>query len=255
MTYALPLMFVLGLWWASTALLLYRTGRDAATFRMTLAWVSAMAVVGAIAIVGSRNMESALGAYLAFSGALAIWALHETSYLLGFVTGPRAESCPEHVGSLGRFWYGVQASLYHELAIVITAVAIVAVTWNSPNVVAALTFIVFWIMRWSTKLNIFLGVRNLHQEFWPVHLQYLRSYAREKTMNRLFPWSILAAAVAIGFFVMIALDTATSAVQRTGATLLVGILVLGTLEHLFLMMKIPDDRLWRIATRSRQQAG
>jgi putative photosynthetic complex assembly protein 2 len=110
-------------------------------------------------------------------------------------------------------------------------------------------------MRWSTKLNIFLGVRNLHQEFWPVHLQYLRSYAREKTMNRLFPWSILAAAVAIGFFVMIALDTATSAVQRTGATLLVGILVLATLEHLFLMMKIPDDRLWRIATRSRQQAG
>lgn len=255
MDYALPLIFVLGLWWVSTALLLYRTGQDAKTFRATLAWVGATAFLGAIAIFASRNMESALGAYLAFSGALAIWALHEASYLLGFVTGPRAKSCPENVSGFGRFWYGVQASLYHELAIVATAIAIIGMTWDSPNVVAAMTFVVFWIMRWSTKLNIFLGVRNLHKEFWPAHLQYLRSYAREKAMNQLFPWSILAATIAIVFFAATAMSAATNDVQKTGATLLVGILFLAALEHLFLVVKIPDDVLWRIATRSRQQAG
>ena len=231
--------------------LLYRTGLPIASFPRTMLGVVAAAGIGVIAIVLSADSTTAGGAYFAFSGALAIWALHETSYLLGYVTGPRARACPESATGFARFWYGLKASLYHEIAIVLTAAVLAAALWNSANRVALATFPALWLMRWSTKLNIFLGVRNLHREFWPTHLDYLGSYARERSMNVLFPWSIAAALLAI----VIILQRSTSAqtdAARIGAVLVVTLLVLAIFEHVLLMLRVPDESLWRVGMRSRR---
>ena len=189
MEYALPIAFAVAAWWTSTIVLIYRAGLPGKTFPATMALATLAALVGIYALVVSRNDTSAFAPYVAFLGGLALWAWHEVAYLFGFVNGPRPEACPPGVGGWDRFVRGVGASIYHELAVVATAVALVLLTWDASNRVGLWTFVVLWIMRWSAKLNIFLGVRNLHTEFWPEHLRYLESFARVRPMNALFPCS------------------------------------------------------------------
>jgi putative photosynthetic complex assembly protein 2 len=253
-TFLLPLAFVALLWWASTVVLLHRTLQPAATYARTLAGTAVLAAAGVAAVTLTRDTASESAAAIAFAGALAIWALLEASYLLGFVTGPRARACPDGVSGLERFGYGVQTSLYHELTLVAAAAMLGLLVAGGANTVAFWTFVALWLMRWSTKLNIFLGVRNLHGEFWPAHLQYLKTYARERSMNLLFPWSLLLIALAVGICFVDAV-TAVDGYTRTSAVLLGTILLLGLAEHLFLMLRVADERLWRPATGPRRGAG
>ena len=254
MEYLAPFVFVVAIWWISTIVLLHFTGKSPSTFGSTLAWVSVIAGLGLVFIVQSRSMNTATGAYLGFTGALAIWAFLETTYLLGFVTGPRARACPDDVSHVRRFWYGVQTSLYHELTVVLAAGMIGFLTWGTANKAALLTFCVFWLMRWSVKLNIFLGVKNLHTEFWPTHLQYLLSYVGNSPKNLLFPLSLALSVGASLFLLVTAFETGASALQRTTAILVASILLLAILEHMFLMTRVPDALLWRLGMRSRHAA-
>ncbi|WP_163591818.1 DUF3623 family protein, partial [Klebsiella pneumoniae] len=48
-----------------------------------------------------------------------------------------------------------------------------------------------WLMRLSAKLNVFLGVRNLNEQFLPEHLRYMHSYFRQRSSNALFPVSVI----------------------------------------------------------------
>ena len=86
-------------------------------------------------------------------------------------------------------------TLDHELAIIASAVVIVAITWDAPNQVGTWTFLLLWAMRQSAKLNFFLGVLNLSEEFLPKHLAYLRSFLARKPMNLLLPISVTAGTV------------------------------------------------------------
>ena len=129
---------------------------------------------------------------------------------------------------------------------------IAAVTWGMPNQVGLWTFIILWLMRWSAKLNIFLGVRNLHVEYWPEHLRYLQTFARERSMNELFPLSIIVATAGIAVLAFTAFTAASGSPQRTGAILLATLLTLATLEHWFLIVRVPEDLLWRPGLRSRR---
>ncbi len=244
MDYALPVAIALAAWWLSTVVILYRAGLPRVSFSRTL--------LGAFALIQSRESVSPIGAYLAFFGAIAVYAWHEVSYLFGFVSGPRPAPCPPDCTGWRRFVLGVKTCAYHELAIVATAVLIAAVTWGMPNQVGLWTFIILWLMRWSAKLNIFLGVRNLHVEYWPEHLRYLQTFARERSMNELFPLSIIIATAGIALLAFTAFTAASGSPQRTGAILLATLLTLATLEHWFLIVRVPEDLLWRPGLRSRR---
>ncbi|HEX7718494.1 MAG TPA: putative photosynthetic complex assembly protein PuhE [Woeseiaceae bacterium] len=254
MDYAVPVAFTIAVWWLSTVVLLYRTGLPSSTFRATLLGASFVLVLAVGGLWFTRSDPSAAAAYIAFTSALAIWAWHEVSYFLGFINGPRALPCPPNVSSWRRFVFGVRASLYHELAIVATAAFIAIVTWQAVNQIALWTFVILWLMRWSAKLNIFLGVRNLHREYWPDHLRYLDSYARQKTMNGFFPVSILVACVALWVLGAAAVAAAGDPTGRTGAVLMATLLALAILEHCFLVLRVPDDALWKLGTRERNAA-
>ena len=39
-------------------------------------------------------------------------------------------------------------------------------------------FTVLWLMRWSSKLNLVLGVRNYNRSWLPSHLAYVDSYTQ-----------------------------------------------------------------------------
>jgi putative photosynthetic complex assembly protein 2 len=247
MDYLVPVMFAIVTWWLATVVMLYRSTRAREKCRSTMAWCSLIAVAGLLGVILTSTSQAPAAAYLAFLSGLALWAWHEMSYFLGFITGPRPESCPPGLPMRQRFAFGVKASLYHELAIVATAVPLVLITWDEPNQIASWTFLILWWMRWSAKLNIFLGVRNLHPEFWPEHLQYLSTYVRQANMNRLFPLSMLATAVAVTALILQAQTMAPASFGRTGLMLLVTLMVLAAVEHVFLMVKVPDAWLWRFA--------
>ena len=129
-----------------------------------------------------------------------------------------------------------------------------AVTWGEPNQVGTQTFLVLWVMRTSAKLNVFLGVRNLSEEFLPPHLAYLQSFFRRRAMNALLPLSVLGAGAVLVGLVMGAADPATPAAAVVGTALVATMLALAILEHLLLVLPFPSTALWRWAMRSASAA-
>ena len=178
MEYAVPVVTVVLAWWASTIVVMYRAGLPERSYLKTLAGATFALAAGFLALLASVYTGGVAGAYLGFFAGLLIWVWHEVTYLFGFVTGPRPEPCPPEVRGWQRFVRGVKTCIYHELAIIATAAVLAIVTWHADNKVALWTFCVLWFMRWSVKLNIFLGVRNLHFEYLPAHLGYLDARVR-----------------------------------------------------------------------------
>lgn len=247
MDYFVPAAFAILTWWISTLLLMRVVLRSGERSKLVLTAMTAIAIASFAVLIATRDWTSPLGVYLAFLSALGLWAWHEASYFLGFVTGPRPEACPPGVSDGQRFLFGVRVSLYHELAIVLTVAAIFLMTLGASNQTALWVFVLLWLMRWSAKLNIFLGVRNLHAEYWPHHLQYLASYARNARMNPLYPVSAIVSLAAIGWLTSKAAST-NSTFELTAFVLMAVLLFLAFLEHAFLMHRVPDERLWRWAT-------
>ena len=248
MSYLAPILFALGIWWFSTVLMMWRSKRAQPGCPVTMAVMTVLAGAGLLAIWMTRSWNTDTGAYLAFLGGLAIWAWHEMSYFLGVVSGPRPAPCPPGVHGPKRFWLGIQASLWHELAVVGTAALLFWLTWRHANSFGAITFSVLWIMRWSAKLNIYLGVRNLHEEFWPDHLRYLGSYVHTAPMNALFPFSMIGGGLALGFMLQQASDASPYGLDRAGWMLVATLMALAMLEHLLLFIRVRDEKLWRFAT-------
>jgi putative photosynthetic complex assembly protein 2 len=139
----------------------------------------------------------------------------------------------------------LQALLYHELMIVFWAGLIVMLTWRAPNQIGTFAFLILMAMRISAKLNIFLGVPNLTDEFLPQRLVYLKSYFRKGQISSLFPATVGAAALVAIFLAQKALGA--SGAEASGFALLFSLIALAILEHLFMVFPIPDAVLWRWA--------
>jgi hypothetical protein len=137
---------------------------------------------------------------------LLAWGWHELSFLTGWITGPRKTAIAARPERGPRFVEAVRAILWHELGILAVGLVIVAITWNAPNQVGTGTFVVLWVMRTSAKLNLFLGVRNLSEEFLPPHLRYMESFFRRRAVNLLFPVAVTAASLALALLVARAID-------------------------------------------------
>jgi putative photosynthetic complex assembly protein 2 len=250
MDFLLPAGFTVFTWWLATLLLMRFSIRARPRCRITLAALSVMALAGLLGLVWTRADATVAGAYLGFISGLAVWAWLEMSYFLGFVTGPRPLACPPGLPPAQRFRYGVLASLYHELSIVAVALLITGLQFEAANPVGCWTYLLLWWMRWSAKLNIFLGVRNLHMNFWPDHLQYLASYVGPARFNWLFPLTMVVAGVVAVWLVYSAVVAAPQSFERTAAVLLASLLVLAMLEHVFLVVRLPDASLWHWADSS-----
>ena len=128
---------------------------------------------------------------------------------------------------------------------------VVAVTWDAPNQIGMWTFMVLWWMHQSAKLNVFLGVRNLNEEFLPEHLQFLKSFLTKRPMNLLFPVSVTISTVTAALLLESALDPTASEFAQTGFTFLGTMMLLAILEHWFLVLPLPAAALWKWGLRSR----
>lgn len=240
-----PIGVALFIWWSSTGLILFLDRMPRRTHGRSLLAATAVAALAVALLIWSGQTPTAAGAYGGFAAAIAIWGWHELSFLTGHLTGPRPVACPEGATGWRRFVAAIGAILWHELAIAATAGLIVLLTWNAPNQVGLWTFLVLWIMRISAKLNIYLGVPNMTEEFLPEHLDFLKSHFRKRPMNLFFPLSVTAATVVCAWIGHVALIADATAFEVTGAMLVAGLLGLAILEHWFLVLPVPDAALWR----------
>ncbi len=241
---ALPVLFALFVWWFSTGAIAWLDGLPRATFGWSLLGITVVGIAALYGIAATAGDTSVAGAYCAFTCALLVWGWHEASFLFGIVTGPRRGPLPAGVRGFKRFGMAVEVIAWHELAIAATAVIIAALTWGGENQIALWTFLLLWAMRVSAKLNVFLGVRNLSEEFLPEHLRYLVTYLRRRPINLLFPVSVTGCTITAALFVAAALDPATPPGLVAGHMLLGAMTALALLEHWLMVLPISPSALW-----------
>lgn len=248
--WGLPVLFAAFVWWFSTGVILLLDGLPRATFRWSLAGTGALALAGLAGLAWTAGSTSVTGVYVAFTCAIAVWGWQELSFLTGWLAGPRRRACPDGCSGRRHFVHAVEAILYHELAIIAGAALIVGLTWGAPNQVGTWTYLVLWGMRTSAKLNLFLGVRNLSEEFLPAHLVYLKSFFRRRPMNLLFPFSVTASTIVAVVLVRNALDPSAGPAATAGFMLVGALLGLAILEHWLMVVPLPTTVLWQWAMRN-----
>lgn len=253
MSAAAPL-YAIALWFVSTAAIVWLDSRPSTTFRTSFRAAGFVAIVALAAIVATRGDSSATGAYIAFTAAVLVWGWHEIGFLMGLVAGPRREPLPEGVTGWARFRLATATVIHHEIALAVTLVLIAALTWGQANQAALWAFGVLFALRLSAKLNLFLGVPNLSDEVFPAHLAYLKSYFGTRSMNPLFPLSLLLATLLAATAWAMGDAAPAGSGARAAGRLAASFAVLGLVEHLFLVLPLRDGKLWKWAIARKDAA-
>ena len=209
------------MWWFSTGVILYLDGLPRRTFRWT--WPAPRpAGRRCSALAATRGRRRAGPAPTARSPARC-WsgAGIEVAFLTGLRDRPaHARACPPGARGWRRARYAFEAILYHELAICSRPRRRGRGdlgrrrTRSAPGPSSCCGS-----MRASAKLNVFLGVRNLGEDFLPEHLRYLQTYFTRRPMNLLFPVSVSVGTVVAVLLWIAALADATAPVRGHGPEL------------------------------------
>lgn len=247
----LPIAYTLFVWWFSTGAILYLNGLPRWTHPWTMLFATVLLGIALVGLGATRDDVRVTGAYLAFTCSLLVWAWQEITFLLGYVTGPRRTPCPDGSSGWRRAGFALQTLLHHELALIVLGLAVFAITWGGTNPTGLATFMIFWVMRQSAKLNVFLGVRNFSEEFLPPHLKYLQTYFKRARMNGLFPISVAASSWLAVLLWQAATAHGISVFEATALTFSGTLLSLAILEHWFMVLPLPSQALWNWGLRSR----
>lgn len=238
-----PVVITIFAWWFSTGLILMLVRLPQKHYSALLLACIVPAGLGVWGLVASAQNTTPAAVYCGFLCTLVIWGWHEASFLMGKITGPRPQSCPPGMRGWRRFGYATATLIYHEVALFLTLVAVLAMTWNAPNQIGVMIFGLLFAMRLSAKFNIFLGVPNLTDEFFPSHLEHLKSYLPKRAINPLMPISLIASIILV---VSLCRDLSTTSAP-TALLIVITLACLGMLEHLFMITPLPDASLWRWA--------
>ena len=244
----LAALATLFLWWFSTGVILWRVRvADNGSVQDHLNSVIIglpLLVVGFAAARASLPDLSANGIYLAFLSALALWGWIELAFLSGVITGPNRTSCPPFASTKDRFWRAVGTIAWHELALIATLAALGAASMQADNPFAFGTFALLFVARISAKLNLFLGVPRINTQFLPRPLAHLPSHFRIGRITAFFPLSVSALTVLSALLLERVINVDHPGMS-VGYTLLTCLCLLALLEHWFMVLPLPDEKLWR----------
>lgn len=235
-------------WWFSTGAILCamaradRGGRDGYLNAVVLALP--LLVLGCLGVSRSLGDPSVAGAYVGFVSAIAIWGWFELAFLAGVITGPHARPCPAGVEGWERFLRAWGSIAYSEMALISSTAAIVLVSEGAANPVAMWTFVVLFVARIAAKLNVYLGVPNINDQFLPRPVRHLASHFRRAPMNRFFPWSVTFLAFATACWVERMIAAPADSGAAVGAALLAVLTALALFEHWMMVLPLPDAALW-----------
>ena len=249
---ALPLLFATVLWFVATGFVLWLDRLPSHTWPTSLVAATVASGFAMAGVIATAPMTGSAAAYAAFACALVLWGWHELSFLMGFVTGPNREACPADAAGWRRFRLAAATLIHHEVAMFLTVVLLVGVTWQQPNQTATLTFVLLFVMRLSAKFNIFAGVPHLSTEMMPDHMRYLASYFRIRPPRLFFAFSLLGMTMLAAWLGRAALGAEGG--LATGYALAFALVLLAFIEHGFLVVPWQDSRLFRWAMRRPPQS-
>ncbi|MFD1342167.1 putative photosynthetic complex assembly protein PuhE [Litorisediminicola beolgyonensis] len=233
-------------WWFSTGAILAlvrwadREGRGA--FAALAA--TPLLAFGAWGVLASATMQGPVAIYLGFLSALALWGWIELAFLTGVMTGPNTRICPPNRPEWERFLRAWGTIAYHEMALAAMLIALGLHAQGAANQLAFWTFAVLFFARVSAQVNLFLGVPKFQTEFLPRALAHLPSHFRQAPLNWLFPISVTALSFAMACWLE-RLWGASDPMRELEFALLAAITALALLEHWFLVLPLPDEKLWR----------
>ena len=251
-TYVLPVLFVLFIWWFSTGAVLYLNNLPKYTYKWSLIGVTTVLLASIYGLAVTSRSDSLISAYLSFTFGLLAWAWTQFTFYTGMITGPRTTPCPASCTGSKHFFHAVETSMYHEITAALLGVVICFSTMGGNNHVGSWTYTIIWLMHSSAKINAVLGVRNLNDHFFPEHLRYLSSFLKKRPMNLLFPFSITISTVAISILFYKAIEIEKTPFETLAFTFYIVILALGILEHWFLVLPIPAEALWNWSVKARK---
>ncbi|SLN32362.1 putative photosynthetic complex assembly protein PuhE [Pseudooctadecabacter jejudonensis] len=235
-------------WWFATGAILYvirradRTGGNA--YNVAVFMSVPVLALGVAAVIVSTPDTGMSGVYKGFFGALCIWGWVELSFLSGVITGPERTTCPKGAMGAARFWRAWDALAHHEILLLAGMAFVVVATSDAANQIALWTYAILFFARISAKLNLFFGVPRINFEFLPVPLQHLRSHLRQGPITAFFPISVTVLTFAVGCFAHLLMSSVTP-VDAAGYALLTSLCALALLEHWFMVIPLPDAKLWR----------
>ncbi|UWQ18367.1 putative photosynthetic complex assembly protein PuhE [Jannaschia sp. M317] len=233
-------------WWFSTGAILLvvryadRSGRHLTAVLSMLP----LAGLGGVGFVSSMGQTTLGATYIAFASALLIWGWLELAFLTGLVTGPNRTPAKPGVPEWERFIRAWGTVAYHEMTLTAALIALAIGSHGALNRFGFWTFAVLYAARISAKLNLYLGVRKVNTEFIPRALTHLPSHFREARINWLFPTSVTALTFATACWMERAVSAGAGSVQA-GFALLAALTALALLEHWFMIVRLPDEKLWR----------
>ncbi|HSJ77988.1 MAG TPA: putative photosynthetic complex assembly protein PuhE [Erythrobacter sp.] len=249
-----PFFVTVAIWFIATGLIAWADNRESTTFSRSLI-VGSIAGIGGLGVIIFASFSAEVWAvYLAFVGALMVWGWHELSFLTGASAGPRRG--PSEIGLTGlpRFRQAAATVMHHEVALALTALLLISLSWGVPNQIGATVFVLMFAMRLVSKINLFVGVPNSTSEMLPAHLAYLKTYFGPNRMTMLLAASIAGITGLSVWFAGLALAAPVGSAEMVGASLLFTLSLLGVLEHLFLALPFRDGMLWGWALPKRKPA-
>ena len=215
---------------------------------------SVLAVLALMGVETNAATPTLMATIAGFAMALLIWAWLELSYLMGYITGPVKQPAVPSMGLSERFTHALGTTIYHELMVVAVVGLVCLLGAGLPNPTIQNTLAVLWLMRWSTKLNLFLGVKHFNSQWLPDNMRYITTYLKAGKNSWFIVFSTTLAAFftyLLFFYGQIAVEPAT-----TLSLFLIGWLaVLAVLEHCFLMVPMGETALWRWAEAGGRKSG
>lgn len=234
--------FALLAWWFGTGAILWLVRLPRASLGWSMPALSALFVLGLVAARQSMQGSGSAPAYLGFASVILMWAWHEMAFLSGWLTGTRRLPQTPGVRGWARFVEALQAVLHHELALLANFLLLLWLQQGQPNHVALCTFALLWCMRFTAKINLFLGVPEVGDQYLPKHLIYLGSYFRRGPVSLFFPLTLGGACLT---WLWLIWEAHTGLVQAsTGWVLLASLLGLAIVEHVIMLFPVPMQRLW-----------
>lgn len=193
--------------------------------------------------ISSQEMTVA-NAYTAFFSTLLIWGWIELAFLSGIITGPELRPSPLGITGYARFSRAWDTISRHEFLLAGAFLAVVVITSHAENTVGLWTYIILFTARISAKLNLFYGVPRINTEFVPIPLQHIKTYFRKGPITAAFPIGVTFLSVTAALLIERVISAQTPA-DTVGFALLTALAVLAAIEHWFMVIPLPDAKLWR----------
>jgi len=242
--HVVPFLVTVVIWFVATGLIAWADNRERATFSRSQMIAGAAGIGGLVVILIAALSAEVWAVYLAFVGALMVWGWHELAFLTGAAAGPRRGPADPGLTGIARFRQAAATVMHHEVALALTALLLISLSWDVPNQIGASVFVLMFGMRLISKINLFVGVPNTTSEMLPDHLAYLKTYFGRNRMTVLLAASIAGLVAVTAWFASLALAAPVGSAEMVGASLLTTLALLGVLEHLFLALPFRDGMLW-----------